>query len=275
MLLLLLACKTTETVPPPDFLIAPLDLGTPLASGTGLDPAATAELGVALWAALPIFGENPAFEMPADVEALWHPEVVQDEGICPYSEVLEDGTLHRSDCRSTDGYEFNGTLERRAWSASDGDYLRLDADFEVVADVEGADFGRILLRGSWAQVQPDQGSVVQHLDINLHMEVEGYWELHKPTDPRLEAWKNWTVSGSLEQHKEGGWLVDMSVDVGGAGGFLARSSELKEAEGCPVEMMGELLLSPELKLIPGGLSSCDRCVDVVEADVVTGQACAP
>ena len=275
MLLLLLACKDPETVPPPDFLIAPVDLGAPLTAGTGLDPSATAELGMALWAALPIFGENPAFDMPADVEALWHPEVVQDEGICPYSEVLQDGTLFRSDCRSTDGYDFAGSLERRAWSASDGDYLSLDADFEVVGDVEGADFGRILLRGGWAQVQPDRGEVIQHLDVNLHMEVEGYWELQKPTDPRLEAWKDWTLSGSLEQHKDGTGLVDLAVDIGGAGGFVARSSALKEAEGCPVELQGDLWLSPELKLSLGGLSSCDRCVDVVQGEAVTGQACAP
>ena len=275
MLFLLLACKNPETVPPPDFLVAPVDLGTPLTTGTGLDPSATAELGLALWASLPIFGENPAFDMPADVEALWHPEVVQDEGICPYSEVLQDGTLFRSDCRSTDGYDFAGSLERRAWSASDGDYLSLDADFEVVGDVEGADFGRILLRGGWAQVQPDRGEVIQHLDVNLHMEVEGYWELQKPTDPRLEAWKDWTLSGSLEQHKDGTWLVDLAVDIGGAGGFVARSSALKEAEGCPVELQGDLWLSPELKLSLGGLSSCDRCVDVVQGEAVTGQACAP
>ncbi len=275
MLLLLLACKTSESVPPPDFLIAPVELGAPRTSGTGLDPARTEDLGLALWAALPIFGENPAFDMPMDVEALWHPEVVQDEGSCPYSEVLPDGTLYQSDCRSTDGYDFSGSLERRVWSASDGDYQSLDADFEVVGDVENADFGRILLRGMLAEVQPDQGDVVQHLDLNLHMEVEGYWELQKPTDPRLEAWKNWTLTGSLERHRDGGWLVDLAVEIGGAGGFIARSSNLKKAEGCPVEMAGEILLSPELRLGLGGLSSCDRCVDVVQSDEVTGTACAP
>lgn len=275
MLLLLLACNGSKQEDIPSFLIEPVDLGPAIAAGVGLDTSDMAGLGLSLWAALPIFGENPAFDAPMTVEELWHPEVVQDEGICPYAEVLSNGTRWESDCRSTDGYDFSGWLERREWSETEADYQKLEADFEVVGDVEGADFERLKLKGSLVQVLPDNGEVLQHLDLNLHLELEGYWELQKPTDPHLEAWQRWLLSGSLEQHRDGKWLVNMQVEVGEVGGFTARSSSLQKAEGCPVELEGELSLGEQLSAQLGGLSSCDTCAGIYAGDQHTGDACAP
>jgi hypothetical protein len=264
MLLLLLACKDpTASEKTGEFLLAPVDLGAALTTSEDYDPSNGDGLGLALAAALPVFGDNPAWSTPYDVWELLMPEVVQDEGICPTREILADGYRWNAQCRSTDGYDFNGSAER----IDDAEHSSFDVDIEVIGDVEGAMFDRVWMKGQLDQRRPTTGDVVQHLDINLHLQVSGYWEQRGPSDPRLQQWSDWAMSGSLEEHKDGTWIIDSAVDVGEVGGFSFSADQLQAAD-CPIELSGVAALSGA---VTAAFSGCDACADLSGGI----QACAP
>lgn len=276
MLLLLLACqpdKAPEFVG--DFLIDPVALGDARAVANGVETGDLPALGLAMAAGLPIFGEDPAWEVPQAVFNLLTPEVVQDQSVCPAAVVLDDGIRWQSDCRSTDGYEFSGTADQREWDADDGHRRRFEADLDVVGDVENAAFNTVGLHGFVEQVIPESGDVLHHLDLNLALAVDGYWEVHGPSDPRLEQWSDWRVTGSVEARHDGEWTVDLVVQVADVGGFLFGSNSLQTDGGCPVELKGEATLGGEVTATLGGVSSCDACAEIANSGASLGSACAP
>jgi hypothetical protein len=252
MMLLLLACKDPTTSETTDgFMLAPVELGAALAASEGYDPNDGEGIGLALAAALPVFGDNPAWSTPYDVWELLMPEVVQDEGICPTREILADG------------YRWNGSAER----IDDAEHSSFNVDIEVIGDVEGAMFDRVWMQGQLDQRRPSTGEVVQHLDINLHLQVSGYWEQRGPSDPRLQQWKDWALSGSLEEQKDGTWVIDSAVNAGEVGGFTFSADQLQAAD-CPIELSGVAALSGA---VTAAFSGCDACADLSGGI----QACAP
>lgn len=261
----LLACVEEKKEEAADFLVIPVALGSPLASDTQFAPGDPAGLGAALAATLPLFGGNPTWDAPWDAWALQEGSTVQDEGVCPRTVVLDDGARYESDCRSTDGYEFSGAAESREWSADGMQRRRLELSMEVIGDGPDPEFDSLQLEGFLEQATPDSGTVVQHMDINLRLDVRGWFEERAPQDPRLTAWQGWAVTGSLEEYTDGRWQIDATIMSGGQG---ARVKAALEA-GCPVELKGLADLSGE-QLQLNGADGCDACGEMGDAMV-----CAP
>ena len=249
------------------FGIAPVDLGSPLASDAQFDREDLAGLGAALDATLPLFGDRPTREAPYEAWALLQPSTVQDEGTCPQVIVLDDGTRYEAECRSSDGYEWSGWVEERSWDGGDGARNRLEADIEVLGDTEGAGFDSVQIEGFVEQATPGGGGVVQHLDLNLRLDVRGYFEQRAPQDPRLTGWQGWAITGSLEEREGGAWVIDTTVMSGGQATRFA--GEL--SAGCPVELGGEADLSGGEGLLLDGASACDACGALTDG----GAVCAP
>lgn len=279
MLLLLLACTGPDGSDGPatlPFALPAADLGAPLTTGAGLDPTDGAGIGRALDAVLPVFdasaGSYPAWDTPMFVWGLLQADTVRDPGVCPFDRVDGDALLHEGDCRSSAGYTFDGDLSTREWDADGVAYYRLEADLEVVGDTEDVEFDRVRIVGALERALPEDRSVA-HLDINLRIEVDGYWERHGGADdPRAEAWRAWTVAGTLE-HASGEWLVGVAADVGGSE-LLVESSALTQKGTCPIEAVGEARLGEGVTAVFEGVSSCDACARVTsESGEVL--ACAP
>lgn len=270
MLPLLLACDpSAEPAGPADatFAIAPADVGEPLTTGEGFDPADGDALGLAFATALPVFGEGDlAWMVPVQVWAILQGDLVADNGICPYREVAGEGYAYTSNCRSSQGYEWTGTAAEAEWTDGTVARARLDFDLEVVGDAEGVAFDRIAVQGAAEHAVADDGTA--HTDINLLVEVEGYWETRAPNDPRLAAWTRWVQSGSVEA-RAGEWHADLAVEVGSPAG-LRFEGKLADEPACPVEVYGEASLGAGIVATFDGVEGCDACATVGDVP-----ACAP
>jgi len=258
-----------------NFLVEPEDLGAPKAPASGFDPANGDALGLAMSQVLPVYGDaNPAWNTPFDVWEILQLGTVQDESVCPRTDLEGDTTLWASDCRSSQGYEFSGTASLSQWEDDIAERIRFEVQMEVLGDVESALFERILLDGVLQEAIPFGEEVVIHLDLNLHIEVEGYWEQRGPSDPRLEAWRAWTASGSVEE-SPGRWSIDMAVDIAESGGFHVRAPRLDADSACPVELSGEAALAETITASFAGASSCDACAEVLADGTEVSRACKP
>jgi hypothetical protein len=282
LVLLLVACTHPDPAKGASgitFGVDPVDLGAPLASGTGFDPTDGDGVGLAMANVLPVFGtlddtDNPALATFTDVWAILQGETVRDEGQCPFDRVENDGTsIHEGDCRSSDGYEFTGSLSERSWEDDGAARYRVESDLEVVGDTESAAFDRIRIAGKLEVAEPDSGDVELHLDVNLHIEVEGYWEQRGP-DPRADAWRSWTATGAIEERADG-WRADVAAEVGDLDGLTLASSSLVETTTCPVEFVGTLDLGDASTAELEGVDSCDGCARVVTDDGTETLACYP
>lgn len=268
---LLLACAHPDgdTTEAPAFVVTPADVGAPLAARVGFDPADGDALGLAFAHALPVFGENPAWDTPTGALALWDPDTVRDPAACPREEVDGDARRWIGGCRSSQGYEFEGEASLRSWNDGVSDRVRWEGDLEVWSDRDDPLFDRVRVVGAFEQATPMAGSVTQHLDVNVHVEVEGYWETRAPGDPIAQAWADWTVSGSLER-RDTWWVTELAADVGGSGGFAFDAPGLDADPSCPIEVVGDGTLADGVAAVFDGVQGCDACASV--GDV---RACAP
>ncbi|MDP2315445.1 MAG: hypothetical protein Q8P41_21285 [Pseudomonadota bacterium] len=280
--LLLLACTGSDGTDGPSdlaFVLPTADVGTPLTGGTGFDPADGAAIGLVLDHLLPVFdadaSADPAWDTPAAVWALLQPETVRDPGVCPFERVDGDVSIHEGGCRSSGGYEFTGDVSERTWEEGGAARYRFEADVEVIGDTESANFDRVRIVGALERAVPDDDSVDAHLDVNLRIEVAGYWERREqPDDPRARAWASWTVSGSIE-HLDGTWVTDVAADIGGSGGLRVESAALTQKSTCPIEAVGEAWLGEGVTATFEGAASCDACATVVATGGTEVLACAP
>ncbi len=261
MLLALLACAPDPSVAHAAFVVDPVDLGGDLAAGAGFDAEDGDGLGLAFAWSVPAFGDNPAWDTPAAVLALLDPPTVRDPAACPVEEVDGDVRIWVGGCRSSQGYEFVGEASARTWTEDAVARYRWEGDLEVLGDREDPEFDRIHIVGAFEQAIPVAGTVTQHLDTNLHLEVEGYWERHGETNPALDAWADWTVSGSVEQ-RETFWVTELAADVGGSGGFSFDSPTLEADPSCPVEAIGVADLGDGAVASFEGVNSCDACATI-------------
>lgn len=270
MLSLLLACDPPDDAAGPadaTFAVAPVDLGAPLTSGKGFDPADGEALGLAFATALPVFGEGDlSWSVPVEVWEILQGDLVADAGICPYREIAGDGYVYTTDCRSSQGYEWSGTATQTEWDDGSLARSRFDFELEVVGDAEGVAFDRIALHG--AVEHAEDGDGLAHTDVNLALEVDGYWETRAPNDPRLRAWTRWVQSGSVEA-RAGGWNADLAMEVGSPSG-VRFEGKLADDAACPVEVHGEADLGDGVVATFEGVDACDACATV--GDVA---ACAP
>lgn len=272
MLLLAVAACTGDQSPVADlFLIPPADLGTALAASSGFDATDGAAIGRTLDATTPVFeAVDPGWESPVFLfDELLKDDRVRDENQCPFVTLSGDTTTHEGGCRSQDGYEFDGTATDRSWTEDGVTWRRLELDLTAVGDTDDVLFDAVTLSGVIQRGVPTDDSIDSHVDINLHLEVLGYFERHGGTDTRLEAWTSWTLSGAWEEQGDN-MLIDATADVAGAGGMMVQSESLEETPACPVEAEGAATLGDGITATFGGASSCDEC-----ADVGGVAACAP
>jgi hypothetical protein len=267
----LLAC-TGEQSPVADlFVLPPADLGSALAASSGFDPADGPSIGRAFDATTPVFeATDPTWESPIFIfDELLTDERVRDQNQCPFITLSGDTTTHEGGCRSQDGYEFEGTASDRSWTEDGITWRRLELDLSVVGDTDDVLFDRVALSGVLQRGTPADGAFDTHVDVNLQMEVLGYFERRGGTDPRLEAWASWVASGAYEDVGDS-LLVDLTVDIAGAGGMMIQSEALVKTSACPVEADGLATLAEDVIATLGGAASCDAC-----ADVAGTLACAP
>jgi hypothetical protein len=286
MLLPFLAACTGAPAPDPladlSFALASADLGAPVTDSVGFDPTAGDALGLVLDAVLPVFradaGADPAWDTPMDVWALLRDDRVQDPGVCPF-ERIDDGTsVFEGGCRSSNGYTFEGDVAERQWDEDGVSRYRLDADVEVLGDADSVLFDRVSLHGAIARAVPDDGAVDAHLDVNLVLAVEGYWERRgaDPEAPEVRAWRAWTVSGTLE-NVDDTWIAGLAADIDGSGGVPLAAASLVRASTCPIEAEGEASLGEGVAAVfegAGGATPCDACARVT-SDAGETSACAP
>lgn len=252
-----------------DFAILSEDVGDPMAQDSGFDGGNTAALGAAFAAALPVFGSGDlAWSVPSDVWGVLQDELVGDNGVCPYRELAGDVTLYQSDCRSSQGYEWTGDASERTWSEQGVTRARLEADLEVIGDADDVTFDRIRLSGAVVRATNEDG--VEHIDVNMLVEVAGYWQKRAPSDPRGASWTHWVTSGRLERSAAAVWQIDVALEGTSSGGMAFFSDSLAERTTCPIEVVGEAALGSGFSAIFEGVDSCDAC-----AGIDSAQACAP
>lgn len=260
---------TKSGAPDVDFAVLSEDVGDPIAVDSGFDAANGDALGAAFSAALPVFGGGDlAWSVPNEVWTILQGDLVRDNGVCPYRELQGDVTVYQSDCRSSQGYEWSGDASERTWTESGVTRARLDADLEVIGDADDVTFDRIRLSGAVASGTNDDG--VNHIDVNMLVEVAGYWQARAPEDPRGAAWTHWVMSGRLERDADGKWQTDLAMEGTNTGGLQFVSRSLAERSSCPVEVVGEAVLGGGVSAQFEGADSCDAC-----ADIGGTSACAP
>ncbi len=247
------------------FVLPLADVGAPTAASTGFDPRDGDATGLALDQVLPVFGTEAAlWEAPAFVWGLMMKETVQSQGQCPLESVVDDETVYDGACRSSFGYAFEGDVRERAWEADGVTYERFEADIVVIGDVDDPVFTRAALRGAVERAVPDDGRVDAHYDVNLRLELLGYWESRPGEAAKAAAWSAWEVSGTAEEH-DGAWMVDLAADVNGAGGMQIVSERLAHSDACPVEQDGTATLGDGVTAVFAA-ASCDACGAVTHPD---------
>lgn len=275
MLLTLLACADpTAGEHGVTFVLAPADLGAPVAASTGFDPADGDTVGMALDQALPVFGEEePAWNVPMTLWELASRSTVADPGTCPFDRVEGDETIHEGGCRSTSGYEFEGEVRERTWTEEEVTRTRFEADLTVTGDADGVVFDSLVLRGVVERAEPADASVDAHLDVNLALSLIGYWEQRDPDEPRATAWADWAVSGAIESAGET-TVADAALEIGGGGGLYVAASGLLAKDTCPIEAVGTAELGEGIDATLEGVDGCDACA-TISFEGGTSSACDP
>lgn len=255
-----------------DWQITPGNLGEARVAGSGFSTTDGEGLGAAFPQLMPGWGDGfPAWDVPNAIWEIAQHELVADEGACPYVELDGADQTFRSDCRSKDGYEWEGTVGQKDWEEAGVEYTRLDFDLTVTADVDGARFDSLSLHGA---IQRGTTESEEHVDVNLEAELLGYYEARQqPDDARIPTWAAWGASGSAEAG-DGALGIDLAADVGGTKGFRLTGAALTTSSSCPVEPGGTAELAEGVSAEFQGADGCDACATIVTADGET-EACAP
>lgn len=247
------------------FVLPATSLGAPVAASYGFDPADGDGVGRALDATLPVFGgDAPLWDTPAFVWELAMRETIRNAGVCPAEQIDGSARTYLGDCRSSFGYEYIGEATEDAWTEGDVTYDRLDAELQVLGDVDGAEFERAVLSGAIVRAVPSDGRVDAHYDVNLRLALAGYWSRRGGDDPRELTWSDWAIAGTAEV-RDGRWLTDLAVEIAGAGGMRLRSDSLALGTRCPIEAEGEADLGDDVTALFSS-ASCDACADVTHPD---------
>ena len=270
------------------WLTADKEVGAPLATGTDFAPADGPTAWTAAEQLVPgLTWSQPAIEVPL---YLWEDvalsDDVGDEGSCPYTTLSDNGdgsstTTWHSNCRSTDGYEWSGSVDETKWSEDDLSgvrWTRWDFALDILGDNDDPDFTELHLHGVvWSGAGEGQ-LLVRAAQVNVQAGIDGYWEQLSIVDEREQAWHDLVLSGRWEQTTDGTTdshrLVGAAV-VGELGGLGFEALELRESAICPGEPTGDLDLSGSSEAIIrfDGETSCDRCGDLFIDGDRQGSAC--
>jgi len=278
---LLWACsgKDADSADESDGWLVPLqDLGAPMAESPDLDVVAQSD---ALWFAgahfLPgIDWDDPTIDIPLYLfETVAMQDAVADSGSCPY-QVLDGGqTTWRSDCRSTNGYEWTGRMVQTNWSDEDISYTRWDADLHIEGDTERAEFDHLAIHGSVVYARGDGGDLQTGVQSNMRVDVSGLWSRADADDPREAAWLDWAWTGRDELTRSG-HRIEGVARLGGLGTLGLSSEALTVDADCTSSPTGNITVSGVASVELGfhGSTDCRQCADLTTADGSVGETCA-
>ena len=261
------------------------DLGAPLRSGP---PTAALPDADALWFVLAqhlpgLDFDDPAVDLPLSLWALALQDQIADEGSCPYRDLTDRGERWSSDCRSQDGYQWQGGVEAAAWTDAGLRWSRTDFDLEITADTDERSFDHLRLRGAVVFVSPDSVDPsgapegFEHgTQANVEVELAGFWAQADPADPREPAWNGWAVTGRTEA-RAGGTRVESTVALGGLGQLDLGADAMTPETDCGAVPGGDARIeaadaTAALRFDPDG--ACAPCADVVLDGEVRARACA-
>ena len=275
-LALWIACSA-ETEPQENWLVEAAELGAPVANGTGYEFETPQSAWLAAEHVVPgLTWSWPPSNIPLFLwEDVLMGENVSDEGSCPYMTASGGSLTWRTDCRSQDGYDWEG--EYTVGETQDEDWLLFDYAFDlsVSSEVDDRVFDHLKLDGSMFYVDGDDSPMVRSSQSNLVIQAAGYWS--RGFEDQLEqAWSRLAVSGRWEgQVVEGQQVIqlDASVDLGDLGGFQA-TGNLSE-DDCVLEPAGELTLigQQEVTLVFHGSNACDGCAELTVDGERQANAC--
>jgi hypothetical protein len=222
--------------------------------------------------------DDPTVDVPLYVfDTIAMDPGVADSGSCPYEQLDGSQTTWRSDCRSTQGYEWVGSLVRDRWEADGLEYTRWDSDIQIVADVEGPEFERLSLQGAMVYVRGDGQSLDHAVQANVEVSLQGYWNRTSAGDPREAAWQSWSWTGRDEQRPDGTHRVEGTAQLAGFGTVGLSSAELTVSDACGNSPTGvvELNGAQSVQMVFHGETDCRQCADVSDADGASSEVCAP
>jgi hypothetical protein len=263
IVLMLIACtdKADDSGP---WLLPPESLGADLATGSGLDLSDRAAVWNAADQLTPkMFWISPGFSLASTAfDALLDDEGITDEGTCPYTTASGPTLTWVSNCRSQDGYQLDGTVSRTDGD-TDGRAWRLwSFDLAVAPRDEYPDLDRVSLVG---QVLSTDGSgedeLLSALQVNLHVQVDGYLEAVNGSATQESIWSDWRLSARYELHEEASGtrlLMEGASDLGSLGGLTFSGTDLLLTSACPEEPDGALLVNGSTLAFDGS-AGCDRC----------------
>lgn len=266
MWLLLLACTRSDRDSGADspFRQDFRDVGLPKAAGEGFAFASSQETAFGFEHVVPrvVWGNSPPTEMILSLWEFVQGENISDPGTCPYQTADGATTTWNTNCRSQDGYNWDGTVTRVSWEEAGQEWEHWTFDLQLDSDVEGRKFDRIALDGQYyfAGSSEDDG-VLSHTQVNYIIDAEGYWTTAFKEDVE-PAWHGLAMTGTWETWDDGTYMFRGLTDLGEMGGFAFETDGMEEVTNCVREPKGEMRMSTpdnEAVLTFEGGGQCDGC----------------
>lgn len=282
LLLLLLSACGHEAGDESPFVVVLRDAGAPLAEGADFDFSTPQAAYFAAEHVTPDLDSRwtfPSSNIPLFIwEEVLLPENVADPGICPYLIASGSTTTWQTNCRSQEGYNWSGQVERTVWDEDGlGEWQHYDFELVVDSDEERRVFDRIAMTGELFFLNGNDDPVARFGQTNLVIEATGYWA--NGFEPEMEtAWQHLAISGAwqtLAADSGETHTVSAVVDLGGYGGFTVESDPLAEQTSCIAEPKGDVLMSgiQSAKLHFEGADRCDGCAEFYVDGVRSTNAC--
>lgn len=267
LLFLLAACSGDDSGGSPADLgwrVAEANLGAPRATDTSADLSNTEGLWAQLAEVVPLLAYNePATEVPFMAWSdLALSERVANEGTCPDVQAVGRTTTWETyGCRSSFGYEWDGSVSKEEWDEGGWRYARWDFALTVDADVDDPRFDALAVDGSLLYVIGDGETLDHAVQVNATTRLDGYWERQNATDPREALWTDWTLTARYEESASGVIQMEGTARLGDNPGFGFVSTDFSAAEGCASVPDGTLTLSgqQEASLTFSGSQGCSTC----------------
>ncbi|HCH65964.1 MAG: hypothetical protein CL927_18485 [Deltaproteobacteria bacterium] len=200
---------------------------------------------------------------------------VANPGSCPYEQLDANQTTWRSDCRSTQGYEWQGSLVQTRWTEGELEYTRWDSDLAIVPDIDDPEFDRLSIEGAMVYVRGGDGELERATQANVEVSLEGFWERSSLSDPREQAWARWAWTGRDELRSDGLHRIDGTAYLEGVGSVSVTTSDLEESAACPASPTGSVAVEGQqtVTLRFHGATDCRSCADA-SADGTSSEVCA-
>lgn len=259
-----------------DWLAATQDLGSPRTGAPDADLSDTSMLWFLSSHFVPgIDWDDPTIDIPLFLfDTVAMDPGVANPGSCPYQQLDGNQTTWRSDCRSTQGYEWQGSLVQTRWSDGGFEYSRWDSDIVIVPGVEDPEFDRLSIQGSFVYVRGDDVVLERATQGNIEIALDGYWERASMNDPREAAWSRWAWTGREEQRPGGRHRIEGIAELAGVGTVSVTATDLVVSSECTQSPTGTVVLAGNQSVSLGfhGETDCRRCADIEGAGDTT-EAC--